>query len=58
MHPFDVHLDTAGGTCVGKGFDDALVTVLKLHVFADQGDGHFAFWVLVALEEIHPAVEV
>ena len=58
VHPVEFDLHSGGGSSVGKGFRDALVAVLELHVFADQSDVHALLRVLVLLEEIHPGAEV
>ena len=58
VDPVEFDLHSGGGSSVGEGLRDALVAVLELHVFADQGDVDALLRILVLLEKIHPRAEI
>ena len=43
---------------MGQRFDQRFVGILHLHVFADDGDAHFAFGILHALDDGLPARQI
>ena len=62
LDPVDVHLQPVLEAAVRQGFGEALVRVLVAHVLADHVNGHLAFRLADALEEVapraHPAFRV
>ena len=56
IDPFDLDLDAVGHAAVGQGFGDGFIGILKLGVFADDGDLHFALGVVNPVVDVMPDV--
>ena len=58
IEPFHMHAHAVGHAAMHQRFGKRLIGIRQADIFADDTDGHFAFRVLIAIENIVPARQV
>ena len=58
VDPFHIDLDAVGHATVGQRLLDGFIGILKLHIFADDGDIHLAIGVMNAVGNVLPDAKV